>query len=33
MDSLIGQRKEAEMMQSEILKMKKEKDYLDSLIK
>ena len=33
MSELIGERKEVELMQAEMLKLKKEKGYLDGLIK
>ena len=33
MNDLIAQRKEVELMQAEMMKMKKEKAYLDGLIK
>lgn len=33
MSDLIAERKEVELMQSEMLKLKKEKTYLDGLIK
>ena len=33
MNDLITQRKEVELMQAEMMKMKKEKAYLDGLIK
>lgn len=33
MSDLIADRKEVELMQSEMLKLKKEKTYLDGLIK
>ena len=33
MNDLIGERKEAEVMQAEMSKMKKEKTYLEGLIK
>ena len=33
MNDLIGERKQLELMQQEMGKMKKEKNYLDSLIK
>lgn len=33
MNDLIGERKEVELMQAEFLKMKREKEYLEGLIK
>jgi len=33
MNDLIGERKEVELMQSEMMKMKKEKAYLENLVK
>lgn len=33
MSDLIGERKEVELMQGEMMKMKKEKSYLEGLIK
>ena len=33
MSDLIGERKEVELMQSEMMKLKKEKGYLEGLIK